>query len=162
MQQFFNPIANILAASDESKRGDKPLIARNNHSSSSNISKMICWYCPKDHKVTVCERFISLNLSKKNNFVGIVCRRDTKLRTVRQPQNVQILAIKKITLLHDPSVKPVNLSNPVNPITNPSKENIQNHVLFSAFTNSAFMQIIPVILKSGETCIRTNASLDTD
>ena len=24
MQQFFNPIANILATNDESKRGDKP------------------------------------------------------------------------------------------------------------------------------------------
>ena len=97
MQQFFNPVANILATSDENKRGDKPLFARNNHSSTSNISKMICWYCLKDHKLTVYERFISLNLSKKNNFVGIVCRRDTKLRTVRQPQNVQIVAIKNIT-----------------------------------------------------------------
>ena len=64
-------------------------------------------------------------------------------------------------LLHDPSFKPVDLSNPVNPITNPSEENIQNHVLSSAFTNAAFLQIIPVILKSGETCIRTNALLDT-
>ena len=54
MQQFFNPIANILATSDENKRGDKPLFARNNHSSTSNISKMICWYCLKDHKLTVC------------------------------------------------------------------------------------------------------------
>ena len=35
-------------------------------------------------------------------------------------------------------------------------------MLSSAFTNSAFLQIIPVILKSGETCIRTNALLDTD
>ena len=34
-------------------------------------------------------------------------------------------------------------------------------MLSSAFTNSAFLQIIPVILKSGETCIRTNALLDT-
>ena len=54
MQQFFNSIANILAANDESKRGDKPLFARNNHSSSSKISKMICWYCLKDHKLTAC------------------------------------------------------------------------------------------------------------
>ena len=37
MQQFFNPIANILASNDESKRGNKPLFARNNHSSSSKI-----------------------------------------------------------------------------------------------------------------------------
>ena len=35
-------------------------------------------------------------------------------------------------------------------------------MLSSAFTNSAFLQIIPVILKNGETCIRTNALLDTD
>ena len=68
---------------------------------------------------------------------------------------------KHDTLLHDPSFKPVNLSNPVNPITKPSEESIQNNVLSSAFTNSAFLQIIPVILKSGETCIRTNALLDT-
>ena len=34
-------------------------------------------------------------------------------------------------------------------------------MLFSAFTNSAFLQIIIVILKSGETCIRTNVLLDT-
>ena len=34
-------------------------------------------------------------------------------------------------------------------------------MLSSASTNSAFLQTIPVILKSGETCIRTNALLDT-
>ena len=68
---------------------------------------------------------------------------------------------KHRTLLRDPFFKPVNLSNPVNPITNPSEENIQNHVLSSALTNSAFLQIIPVILKSRVTCIRTNALLDT-
>ena len=34
-------------------------------------------------------------------------------------------------------------------------------MLSSAFTNSAFLQIIPVISMSGETCIRTNALLDT-
>ena len=34
-------------------------------------------------------------------------------------------------------------------------------MLSSAFKNSAFLQIIPVILKSGETCIRSNALLDT-
>ena len=45
MQQFFNPIANILATNNESKKGDKPLFARNNLSSSSEISKLICWYC---------------------------------------------------------------------------------------------------------------------
>ena len=39
MQQFFNPIANILVTNEESKRGDKPLFARNNYSSSSKISK---------------------------------------------------------------------------------------------------------------------------
>ena len=66
------------------------------------------------------------------------------------------------TLLYEPSFKPVNLSNPVIPITNPSEENIQNHVLSSAFTNSAFLQIFAVILRSGETCIRTNALLDTN
>ena len=64
-------------------------------------------------------------------------------------------------LLHDPSFKPVNLSNPVNPITTPSKKNIQNHVLSGAFTNPAFLQIISVILKSGKTCIKTNALLDS-
>ena len=37
MQQFFNPIANILATNDESKSGNKPLFARNNHSSNSKI-----------------------------------------------------------------------------------------------------------------------------
>ena len=37
MQQFFNPIANILATNDESKMGYKPLFARYNHSSSSKI-----------------------------------------------------------------------------------------------------------------------------
>ena len=63
--------------------------------------------------------------------------------------------------MHDPSFKPVNLRNLLNPITNPSEENIQKHVLSSAFKNSVFLQIIPVILKSGETCIRTNALLDT-
>ena len=35
MRQFFSPIANILATNDESKKDDKPLFARNNHSSSS-------------------------------------------------------------------------------------------------------------------------------
>ena len=35
-------------------------------------------------------------------------------------------------------------------------------MLSSVSTNSEFLQIIPVILKSGETCIRTNALLDTD
>ena len=64
-------------------------------------------------------------MSKKNNFVGIVCRRDTKLRTVRQPQNVVWIHAIKNTLLHDPSFKAVNISNPVNPITNPSEENIK-------------------------------------
>ena len=34
-------------------------------------------------------------------------------------------------------------------------------MLSSAFTNSAFLQIIPVIFKSGETCIRINSLLDT-
>ena len=34
-------------------------------------------------------------------------------------------------------------------------------MLYSAFTNSAFLQIIPVVLKSGETCIRTYVLLDT-
>ena len=63
--------------------------------------------------------------------------------------------------MHDPSFKLVNLRNLLNPITNPSEENIQKHVLSSAFKNSVFLQIIPVILKSGETCIRTNALLDT-
>ena len=53
MQQFFNPIANILATNNESKKGDKPLFARNNHSSSSEISKMICWYSQEDRKLTV-------------------------------------------------------------------------------------------------------------
>ena len=49
MQQFFSPIANILATNDESKKDDKPLFARNNHSSSSEISKMICWCCLNGH-----------------------------------------------------------------------------------------------------------------
>ena len=35
-------------------------------------------------------------------------------------------------------------------------------MLSSAFTNSAFLQIFAVILRSGETCIRTNALLDTN
>ena len=35
-------------------------------------------------------------------------------------------------------------------------------MLSSAFTNSVFLQMIPVISKSGETCIRTKALLDTD
>ena len=39
--QFFNPIANILSTNDESKKGDKPLFAGNNHYSSSEIPKMI-------------------------------------------------------------------------------------------------------------------------
>ena len=34
-------------------------------------------------------------------------------------------------------------------------------MLSSAFTNSAFLQVIPAILKGGETCTRTNALLDT-
>ena len=37
MQQLFNPIANILAINDESKKGIKPLFARNDNSSSSEI-----------------------------------------------------------------------------------------------------------------------------
>ena len=55
---------------------------------------MICWYWLKDHKLTACKTFISLNLNKsksllkKNNFVGIVGQRDKNLRTVRQPQIV--------------------------------------------------------------------------
>ena len=69
MQQFFNPIANILATNDESKKGDKPLFARNNHSSSSEISKMICWYSQEDRKLTACKTFISLNLEEKKKFV---------------------------------------------------------------------------------------------
>ena len=69
MQQFFNPIANILTTNDESKKGDKPLFARKNHSSSSEISKMICWYCQKDDKLTTCKTFISLNLEEKKRFV---------------------------------------------------------------------------------------------
>ena len=35
-------------------------------------------------------------------------------------------------------------------------------MLSIAFKNSVFLQIIPVILKNEETCIRTNALLDTD
>ena len=69
MQQFFNPIANILATNNESKKGDKPLFARNNLSSSSEISKMICWYCQKDHKLTACKTFNSLKLGAKKRFV---------------------------------------------------------------------------------------------
>ena len=69
MQQFFNPIANVLATNDESKRGDKPLFTRNNLSSSSKMSKMICWYGLKDHKLTACKTFISLNLEEKKKFV---------------------------------------------------------------------------------------------
>ena len=68
MLQFFNPIVNILATNDESKKGDKPLFARNNHSSSSEISKMICWYCQKGHKLTACKTIISLNLEEKKRF----------------------------------------------------------------------------------------------
>ena len=169
MQQFFNPIANILATNDESKKGDKPLFARNNHSSSSEISKIICWYCLKDHKLTACKTFISLNLKEKKKFVKEkeLCwnclSKGHKIKdcvsTTKCP--IDSCSKKHHTLLHDPSFKPVNLSNFVNPITNPSQENTQNHVLSSPFTNSGFLQIIPVILKSGETCIRTNALLDT-
>ena len=169
MQQFFNPIANILATNDESKKGDKPLFARNNHSSSSEISKMICWCCQKDHKLTACKTFISINLEEKKRFVKEkqLCwnclSKGHKIKDCASTTKYRIDSCSKKyhTLLHDPSFKLVNLSNPVNPITNPSKENIQDYVLSSAFTNSAFLQIIPVILKSGETCIRTNALLDT-
>ena len=69
MQQFFNPIANIIVTKKESKRGDKPLFARNNYSSSSKISKMICWYFLKDHKLAACKTCISLNLEEKKKFV---------------------------------------------------------------------------------------------
>ena len=169
MQQFFNSIANILAANDESKRGDKPLFARNNHSSSSKISKMICWYFLKDHKLAACKTFISLNLEENKTFFKEkqVCwnclSEGHKIKDCASTTKCRIDSCNKKhhTLLYDPSFKPVNLSNPVNPITNPSKESIQNHVLSSAFTNSSILQIIPVILKSGKTWIRTNALLDT-
>ena len=129
--------------------------------------KIICWYCLKDHKLTACETFISLNLEENKSFVkekqlcwncllkGHIikdCASTAKCR-------IDSCNKKHYTLLHDPSFKPVNLSDPVNPITNPLEENIQNHVLSSAFTNSAFLQIIPVILKRGETCIRANAAI---
>ena len=113
--------------------------------------------------------FISLNLEEKKKFVKEkqLCwnflSRVHKVKDCASTTKFRIDSCykKHHTLLHDPPFKPVNLSNPVNPITNPFEENIQNHVLSSAFTNSAFLQIIPVILKSGETCIRTNALLDT-
>ena len=73
--QFFNPIANILSTNDESKKGDKPLFAGNNHYSSSEISKMIFWYCLKDHQLTACKTFISLNLVEKKK----VCQRKKTL-----------------------------------------------------------------------------------
>ena len=69
IQQFFNHIANILATNNESKKEDKPLFARYNHSSSSEISKKICWYCLKDHELTAIKTFISLNLEEKKKFV---------------------------------------------------------------------------------------------
>ena len=68
MQQFFNPMGNILATNDENKRGDKPLFARNNHSRSSKISKIICWYYLKDHKLRACKTFFSLNVEEKKRF----------------------------------------------------------------------------------------------
>ena len=159
MQQFFNPIANILATKDEHKSGDKPLFARNNHSSSSKISKIICWYCLKDHKPTACETFISLNLEEKKNFVKEkqLCwnclSKGHKIKDCASTTKCHIDSCNKKhhTLLHDPSFKSVNFSDPVNPITNPPEENIQNHVLSNAFINSAFLQIIPVIVKGGET-----------
>ena len=130
---------------------------------------MICWYCLKDHKCTACETFISLNLEEKKKFVKEkqLCwnclSKGRKIKDCASTIRCRIDSCNKsITLCYmNPCFKPVNLSNPVNPITNPSEENIQNHVLSSAFTDSAFLQIIPVILKSGETCIRTNALLDT-
>ena len=169
MQQFFNPIAKILAVNDERKKGDKPLFARNNHSSSSEISKMICWCCQKDHKLTACKTFISINLEEKKRFVKEkqLCwnclSKEHKIKDCASTTKYRIdsRSKKHHTLLHDPSFKPVNLSNCVDPIANPSEENTQNHVLSNAFTNSAFLQMIRVILKSGETSIRTNALLDT-
>ena len=130
---------------------------------------MICWYCLKDHKCTACETFISLNLEEKKKFVKEkqLCwnclSKGRKIKDCASTIRCRIDSCNKsITRCYmNPCFKPVNLSNPVNPITNPSEENIQNHVLSSAFTDSAFLQIIPVILKSGETCIRTNALLDT-
>ena len=130
---------------------------------------MICWYCQKVHKLTECKTFVSLKLEEKKRFVKEkqLCwnclSKGHKIKDCASTTKYCIDSCSKKyhTLLHDPSFKPVNLSNPVNLITNPSRENIQNYVLSSAFTNSAFLQIIPVILKSGETCIRTNALLDT-
>ena len=48
--------------------GDTAVVA-NNHSSNSEISKMICWYCLQDHKPTACKMFISLNFDEKKTFV---------------------------------------------------------------------------------------------
>ena len=33
------------------------------------FQKMICWYFLKDHKLTACKTFISLNLEEKKKFV---------------------------------------------------------------------------------------------
>ena len=146
MQQFFNSIAHILATNDERKKGDKPLFARNKHSNSSEISKMICCYCLKDHKRAACKTFISLNLVEKKKFVkeDQLCwnylSKGHKIKDCPSTKKCSIGSCSKKhhTLLHDPFFKLVNLSNSVNPITNPSEENIQNQVLSSAFTNSAY------------------------
>ena len=119
---------------------------------------MISWFCQKDHKLTACKTFVSLNLEEKKRFVEEkqLCwnclSKGQKIKDCKSTTKCRIDSCSKKhhTLLHDPSFKPVNLSNPVNPITNPSEENIQNHLLSSAFTNSVFLQIVPITLKSGD------------
>ena len=148
MQQFFNNIANILASNDESKRGNKPLFARNDHSGSSKILKMICWCYLRDHKLTSCIMFISLTLEKKKKFVKekqlcwncLSKRHKIKHCVLTTKCHIDSCNKKHHKLLHDLSFKLVNLSNLVN--LNPSEENIQKYVLSSSFTNSAFLQII--------------------
>ena len=116
----------------KTKTDDKPLFAINNHSISSKISKIICWYCLKDHKLTACETFISLNLEEKKKFAKeeqlcwncLSNGHKIKDCTLTTKCRIDSCNKKYDTLLHDPSFKPATLSNSVNPITNPSENSV--------------------------------------
>ena len=73
IQQFFNPIANILPTNEESNRNNiSTPFSKNNDLTDSNElqnSKSNYWYYLKGHKLPSCQKFISLILNNKKYFV---------------------------------------------------------------------------------------------